>query len=141
MDGKKYEIQMLTLFILLSILGASIASVKKQTYEFHKGEHIPQGKSLDVPSGSFIFQLDGNAVIYNSRSVAVWHTNTARIGSSLKFESDGNLVMYDKNGKGRWSSNSANRNGQLLVFQNDRNLVIFNYKNQSIWQSDTASKN
>lgn len=131
---------MVTLFILLSILGASIASAQNQTYVFRKGENIPRGKSLDVHSGYFIFQLDGNAVIYDSHDVAKWHTNTAGgVGSLLKFENDGNLLMYDNSGRSRWSSKTANQCGELLVFQNDRNLVIYDCKITPIWQTGTAA--
>lgn len=122
-------------FIILLFHGAGIVSA--QNYEFKKGENIPRGQVFKVPSGIFIFQLDGNAVIYENNTVAIWHTNTANNGYKLVFERNGNLILYHRNGLPLWDTGS-NRRGERLVFQSDRNLVIYNRKNFTVWHSGTT---
>ncbi|KAI8617400.1 CAP domain-containing protein [Chytriomyces sp. MP71] len=51
----------------------------------------------------FIYQTDGNAVVYASTGKAVWVSHTSGQGLPLCLTSDGHLVQYKANGAAAWS--------------------------------------
>lgn len=111
-----------------------------QICRWEPGQKIAMGNRCDAPYGFFVFQLDGNAVIYDSNKVPIWDTRTAGIGHTLVFETNGILVMYSSTGATVWKSAPQVLGGNLLVFQEDRNLVIYNTVNKpavALWNSGT----
>lgn len=96
------------------------------------------GKSCRVRHGRFVFQKDGNAVIYDGNDKALWHTNTVGGDNKLVFRKDGNLVVYSKSNFPLWNSKSFDKGGVSLVFQDDRSLVIYNKSKKIIWDSGTG---
>ncbi|XP_037044782.1 uncharacterized protein LOC119080493 [Bradysia coprophila] len=108
--------------------------------KWEPGQEIAIGTRCVVQHGFFVFQLDGNAVIYDVNNVPIWNTRTAGIGHTFLFETNGNLVMYSSTGTDVWNSATSNMSASLLVFQEDRNLVIYNTANTSavaLWNTRT----
>lgn len=105
--------------------------------QWKPGQEILMGNRCDAPDGSFVFQFDGNAVIYDSNNIPLWNTETAGIGHRFVFQTDGNLVMYSIRGAAVWNSQSHDRDGALLIFQQDRNLVIYNSDWLALWNTGT----
>jgi hypothetical protein len=57
-----------------------------------------------------IMQADGNLVLYNTKEVAVWASNTPGYedtGAYLNIQDDGNLVIYPGPNPAIWASNTA----------------------------------
>lgn len=62
------------------------------------------------------------------------------------FQTDGNLVIYDLNGRPLWESTkipgcSSGTNNCYVRFQSDGNLVIYNNNDVAVWQSGTKGSN
>ena len=75
------------------------------------GTTIGPNQFLTSPNRWYIalMQEDGNFVIYNKASKAVWSTLTGNAGvSTFKYQTDGNLVIYDGTNKATWNSNTPN---------------------------------
>jgi len=53
---------------------------------------------------------------------------------------DGNIVLYDRSSRALWQSGKLNSGDNALVMQNDGNLVQYNSMNQAIWQTNTGGK-
>lgn len=83
-------------------------------------------------------QRDGNLVLYDNTSAALWASNTAgRAVRICAMQGDGNLVIYDF-GAAIWASNTAGNPGSYLIMQDDGNLVIYRPSPQPLWASNTA---
>jgi hypothetical protein len=111
------------------------------------GKHLTPGKGLRSPNGhSLVFQFDGNVVLYNSKHVAIWSTNTKGY-EPLQFimKGDGNLVLYSTNGQ-VWASNTSGNPGAFLAVHDDGNLVIHRSGSQTetalnaLWASGTSGR-
>jgi hypothetical protein len=72
-------------------------------------------------------QTDGNAVVYNSQSWALWATNTGGLiqPGAFTMRADGDLVLYDIAGQPHWASNTAGNPGAFLNVQDDGNIVVY----------------
>lgn len=80
------------------------------------------------PNGRYkcIMQGDGNLVVYQDNSVALWSSNTYGTNADrCIMQSDGNLVLYDGNFTAYWSI-GVQSYGSYLVMQDDGNLVTYN---------------
>src|ERR1700730_5054136 len=99
------------------------------------GQALAPGQSMqsDNKLHTLVMQPDGNVVLYNQRSQAIWATNTGGLITPGKFtmQTDGNLVLYDSNGKPRWASNTYNNPGAFLNVQDDGNLVVYRAGSQT----------
>lgn len=126
------------LLILISIIAVYGYSTVVGECRWKATESIPLGTRCNVPYGLFVFQDDGNAVIYDGNNKALWNTETAGIGHNFVFQNDGHLVMYSRAGVPVWYSNTANKGGEYLTFQDDRNFVIYNKANKPIWNTGTV---
>ena len=73
---------------------------------------------------SLVLQDDGNVVLYNQNSKALWALGTSgKTIDNLQFQSDGNLVLYGAGGVALWASGTVG--ADKLVLQGDGNLVIY----------------
>jgi hypothetical protein len=99
-------------------------------------------QNLTAPNQQFslTMQTDGNLVLYNNHSRALWATNT--IGHSNSYltnqPSDGNLVVYNSSGEAVWSAGTGGNPGDSLQVQSDGNLVVYSAGGSAIWQSNTV---
>ncbi len=89
---------------------------------------------------SFVFQQDGNLVLYNTETTkAVWSSSTGGTGADKAiFQSDGNLVVY-RAGSAVWDSKTGGQSGAELVIQDDGQLVI-RKQGRSLWTSASSSQ-
>lgn len=122
-------------------LNVSYMDIKQRTKSvlapgqtMHKGDYL---KSTD-DRFKFIYQTDGNVVLYNSSGTAVWNNGKAGVASDrLVMQGDGNLVLY--NGSSAvWHTYSGGNGSSKLVLQNDGNAVVYLSDNTAYtWNSDT----
>lgn len=136
---KHIKILLLTAFAVLFLTGE-----KADACQMTKASYFPQnfkpGTIWHLCSGMKIaFQTDGNLVVYNHLSEAIWNTETGGQGATyLAFQPDGNLVIYAGR-KALWNSETAGHPGSHLAIQADGNIVIYSPKtNGPVFQSGTA---
>lgn len=99
------------------------------------GQALHPGQSLQSANKlhTLILQSDGNVVLYDRNSHAIWATNTGRLINPREFimQTDGNLVLYDTSGSPKWASNTWNNPGAFLNVQDDGNLVVYRAGSQT----------
>jgi hypothetical protein len=97
----------------------------------------------------FVYQGDGNAVIYKRNKPAgeraLWASKTAKKPAWRTYmQEDGNFVVYEADGKPLWASGRYGSGPEFqlcsLVMQDDGNLVVYNLNNQPIWASNTVQR-
>jgi hypothetical protein len=118
-----------------------------QSVTFLPGQHLTPGMGLRSPNGhSLVLQFDGNVVLYNSKRVAIWSTNTMGYEPvQLIMKSDGNLVLYSTIGQA-WASNTSGNPRAFLTVRDDGNLVIYRSGSQTetpynaLWVSGTSGR-
>ena len=80
----------------------------------------------------FALQNDGNFVIYDQNSKALWSSHTSGHTCSsgdngnclLTFQGDGNFVLY-VNGKPKWDTKTANKGATLLLQDTPPYIVVY----------------
>jgi Astacin (Peptidase family M12A) len=99
------------------------------------GQSLYPGQSISSKNQLYTLtmQTDGNVVLYNNQSQAIWATNTFGLVTPREFimQTDGNLVLYDVDGSPKWASNTWNNPGAFLNVQDDSNLVIYRAGSQT----------
>ncbi|MEM9539822.1 MAG: S8 family serine peptidase [Cyanobacteria bacterium P01_E01_bin.42] len=89
----------------------------------------------------FVFQHDGNLVMYNPQGQATWATGTNGTSADVfAVQKDGNVVLYD-NGKAVWATDTAGHVGAYFAIQGDGNLVVYSSANKPLFDSGTHSGN
>jgi hypothetical protein len=124
-----------------------VNAVNAQSVILSSGKHLTPGMGLRSPNGhSFVLQQDGSVALYNSKSVAIWSTNTKGYEPvQLIMKADGNLVLYSTIGQA-WASNTSGNPGAFLAVQDDGNLVIHRSGSQTetstnaLWASGTSGR-
>lgn len=105
-----------------------------------KGAVLKQNQYITSEGGAykFIFQADGNLVLYKGTS-AIWstHTNAKARGGYFAYQTDGNLVVYNSAKKAVWASGTNRKASNRLLVQTDRNVVLYNTKTV-VWQTKTG---
>lgn len=104
------------------------------TYGQHEisNADLPPGREFTSPNGQyfFVFQGDGNLVVYPRGQKAIWASGTNGQGATrCVMQGDGNLVIYSNNGA-IWDTktNGINHLDTKLVMQDDGNMVL-------LWQT------
>jgi hypothetical protein len=118
-----------------------------QSVTLMPGKHLTPGTGLRTDNGHLLLlQFDGNVVLYNSKHVAIWSTNTKGYEPVQFFmKGDGNLVLYATTGQ-VWASNTSGNPGAFLAVQADGNLVIHRSGSQTetslnaLWASGTSGR-
>jgi hypothetical protein len=105
------------------------------------GQSLVRGQYLLSSDGrfAFVFQPDGNLVIYGNRFHPVWNSGTSGLGGTrFVMQTDGNLVLYRSDGVAVWANTRAGSGGNnRLVIQDDGNLVEYNAAWQPVWYTGT----
>jgi hypothetical protein len=98
-----------------------------------------RGSSWVSSSGhKFIFQTDGNVVLYNNAGKALWATGTANTSADrFSIQADGNVVLYDGN-RAVWASNTAGNPGSRFVVQSDGNVVVYGGTGLALFNTGTV---
>jgi hypothetical protein len=121
-------------------------SANTQSVTLSTSKHLLPGMGLRSPNGHLlVLQFDGNVVLYNSKHVAIWSTNTKGYEPvQFSMKGDGNLVLYATTGQ-VWASNTSGNSGAFLAVQDDGNLVINRSGSQTgpanvpLWASGTST--
>jgi len=107
----------------------------------YSGQALFPGESLLSPDARFTLTLqsDGNLVLYDPYSRALFSTNTSGHPNvtQLVMQADGNLVLYENTSQPYWSTNTSSQPGASLFMQSDGNLVMYNTTEQPFWSSNT----
>ena len=100
------------------------------------------GQSWMTSTGyTFIFQYDGNLVLYNSSGEAIWASGTNNKNAhGFSVQADGNVCIYTKDGTCIWDTGTSPGKGNYLSIQTDGNVVIYTRDNQPIWATNTEGK-
>lgn len=123
--------------------GASVWETGALDHSLLSGETLVGSfsQTLVAPNQQFslTMQTDGNLVLYNNHSRALWSSNTAgNPGSYLTNQpQDGNLVLYAESGTAAWSTGTGGNPGDSLQVQSDGNVVVYSSSGADIWQSNT----
>ncbi|MDI9637847.1 RICIN domain-containing protein [Geitlerinema splendidum] len=100
--------------------------------EFRKGQQWVTSTGY-----KFIFQNDGNLVLYNPQGRAIWATDDIGIRADrFVVQKDGNVVLYD----GRhqiWATNTSGHPGAYLAIQGDGNLVVYSSSDKVLFSTGT----
>lgn len=125
----------------------SSAEQAQERSEIVTGEKMVMGDQLVSANGKFkfVFQKDGNCVVYNVDSgAALWSTGTAKQTSAdrLVLQNDHNLVLYTSANKALWNSKTSDRyvDESRLVMQ-DTGLLELIHDGDVVWQSTPAGEN
>jgi hypothetical protein len=119
----------------------------KHSISIMPGQHLAPGMGLRSPNGhSLVLQQDGNLVLFNSKRVAIWSTNTKGYEPvQLIMKMDGNLVLYSTNGQ-VWASNTSGNPGAFFALHDDGNIAIHRSGSQpdtsinALWASGTSGR-
>jgi hypothetical protein len=111
------------------------------------GKLLTPGMGLRSPNGhSLVLQQDGNLVLFNSKRVLIWSTNTKGYEPvQLIMKLDGNLVLYSTNGQ-VWASNTSGNPGAFFAVHDDGNIAIHRSGSQPdnltnvLWASGTSGR-
>jgi hypothetical protein len=90
------------------------------------------------PNYKFIFQNDGNLVLY-SRNRAIWATGTNSKADLFVVQADGNVVLYGS-GRAVWATNTGGNLGAFLAIQSDGNLVVYSRNGNALWSTGTGGR-
>jgi len=104
------------------------------------GQVLNPGQSISSADGryQFIYQTDGNLVLYRNDGKSLWATGTNGRGfGSCIMQGDGNLVIYIGGPFAVWASGTNGSPGSYLIAQNDGNVVIYNPAGTAIWATNT----
>lgn len=87
----------------------------------------------------FVYQGDGNLVLYRWDWVALWASNTGGTSAGrAHMQLDGNFVIYDAGGSPVWNSGTAGNSGAYLIVQSDGNVVIYSSGGSALWSTGTC---
>jgi hypothetical protein len=105
-------------------------------------ESLTPNTSLKSANGNYrlTLQSDGNVVLYDSASKALWATNTeGKKGVRLVLQTDGNLVLYTSAGSAVWSSKTEGSGATRLLVKDDGNMVLQTSASATVWTTNTGS--
>jgi hypothetical protein len=86
----------------------------------------------------FIFQQDGNLVLYTPQGKAIWATGTnGTAANMLAVQTDGNVVLYN-NGRPVWATDTSGNLGAYLAIQTDGNIVVYTSSNTPVFNTSTV---
>ncbi|MFN4786715.1 MAG: hypothetical protein ACK5LW_05370 [Pseudanabaena sp.] len=90
------------------------------------------------PNYKFIFQNDGNLVLY-SQNRSIWATGTNNKADLFVVQADGNVVLYG-GGRAVWATNTGGNPGAFLAIQSDGNLVVYSRNGNALWSTETGGR-
>ena len=106
------------------------------------GEQMLAGEYITSSSGRyrFIYQTDGNLVLYGDGYRALWNSGTnGKPGNRVIMQTDGNLVIYTDNDVPLWHTHTSGNPGAHLIVQDDGNVVVYTDNNVPLWNTHTAT--
>ncbi|MBE9119010.1 CHAP domain-containing protein, partial [Lusitaniella coriacea LEGE 07157] len=109
-----------------------ILKANSNNLTFHRGQEWL------TPTGyKFVFQDDGNLVLYTPQGKPIWATGTDNTTADVfAVQTDGNVVLYDR-GKPIWATDTAGHAGAYFMIQGDGNLVVYSSDNKPLFNTGT----
>ena len=101
------------------------------------------GSSVSSSDGrfTFIYQGDGNLVLYQSGVGPIWASGTAGTSAGrATMQGDGNFVIYDGGGAPIWHTGTPGNPGAYLRVQNDGNVVVYSAGGGALWYTGTCCR-
>ena len=89
---------------------------------------------------TFVYQTDGNLVLYQSGVGAIWNTQTITSAGYAVMQTDGNFVLYNPSWQPYWATNTWGNSGAWLIVQNDGNVVIYRSNGTPMWWTGTCCR-
>lgn len=129
----------LTVSAMLLLLG-SVSAFAKDT--LNTNEKLLANQYLQSNNGSYKLYLqgDGNVVLRNAASAALWASATnGKGGVRLTMQSDGNLVLYTSAGKAVWATGTNGKGANRATLQDSGNFALLTASNVSVWATNTGS--
>ncbi len=111
-----------------------------QADQMQPGQVLNPGQGITSADGrfNFVYQNDGNLVLYRS-GAPLWASSTNGRGVGVCImQTDGNLVLYTPGGHALWASGTSGSPGSHLIAQNDGNVVIYRPDGHAIWATNTV---
>jgi len=102
------------------------AAPQRSSSVLSNGEIMTRGQERWSTDGRFLFvyQTDGNVVLYAPGGVAIWNNGKGGVASDrLVMQTDGNLVLYNGGTAVWWTGTNGGASSKLSV-QNDGNAII-----------------
>ena len=113
---------------------SAAAAVWQAGAESNQGITSPNGRY------NFIYQTDGNLVLYGKLG-ALWASGTYGRGvARAVMQGDGNLVVYNGSNQPLWASGTFGNPGATLAVQDDGNVVIYRADHAAIWATNTVQR-
>lgn len=99
-----------------------------------------RGKEWSTCSNyKFIFQNDGNLVLYNRSGSPIWASGTTNQADTFVVQADGNIVLYGA-GRAIWVTNTVGNLGAFLAIQSDGNVVVYSRNGKALWATGTRDR-
>lgn len=114
--------------VRVTLTAAPLPPCQPAGYRMCPGEELLPGQSRVSADGRFrwIYQTDGNLVLYLYDSYVLWAANLwGYAPGRLVMQTDGNLVVYNASWQPVWSTNTGGYYGTFLDVQNDGNVVMY----------------
>ena len=99
------------------------------------------GDGLRSANGAyhFVYQGDGNLVLYDAWGTPMWASHTeGSVPGVVVMQGDGNLVMYDGQSVPIWHTGTHGYGGAYLEVGNDGNVVVYDAHGSPLWATGTA---
>lgn len=122
------------------LLFASLNAFSKDTLNINEG--LLANQYLQSSNGSYKLYLqgDGNVVLRNAASAALWASGTnGKGGTRLTMQGDGNLVLYTSGGQAVWATGTNGKYATHATLQADGNFRVLTASNVSVWATNTGS--
>lgn len=111
-----------------------------QGNDMQPGEVLNPDQAISSANGlyTFIYQGDGNLVLYRAGGVPLWASGTdgKAVGACI-MQGDGNLVIYGPGGLYVWDSATDGNANSSLIVQDDGNVVIYRPDGAPVWDTGT----
>jgi hypothetical protein len=119
----------------------------KHSKSIMPGQQLTPGRGVRSPDGhSLVLQQDGNLVLFDSKRVPIWSTNTKGYEPvQLIMKTDGNLVLYSTIGQ-VWASNTSGNPGAFFALHDGGYIAIHRSGSQPdtspnpLWASATSGR-
>lgn len=122
----------------LLLLG-SVSAFAKDT--LNAGERLAVNQYLQSNNGSYKLHMqgDGNLVLRNAASSAIWSSQTNGKGAvRLDMQGDGNLVLYTSASQAVWATGTNGKGANRATLQDNGDFVLYTASNQKVWSTNTG---
>ena len=118
---------------------APVSHFNRWSSTLANGQFLTEGQSLWSPDHrfEFIFQTDGNLVLYGPGGAVLWAAGSNGTATQLMMQTDGNLVEYNGSTAIAATNTWGNGPSTYLVVQNDGNAALYDAAGP-VWSTNTG---